>query len=292
MPEQERPRYSQLTGKPLAIALEKLNELQAGAVQPVAKQPQAADSKRSGDILVLPVQGLITQKADMDPWTGEPSFSTEAFAQVFQAAVADPSIGAIVLNFHSPGGEAYGTPELADLIFEARATTRIIASINSMAASAAYWLAASAAEISITPSGITGSVGVYVLHLDFAEMLEKAGIKPTLIKAGDNKAGSLPHFPLSDEARADLQKHVDRYYGLFVGAIARGRGVSRSKVQADYGQGSAMTAPDALERGMVDRIETLEQTLARLTKGAQTKRRIRAQAQYRQGQIAALKAKT
>jgi hypothetical protein len=45
-----------------------------------------------------------------------------AFADAFDAAMADPSIGAIVIDVDSPGGSVDGTPELAKRIFDARGT--------------------------------------------------------------------------------------------------------------------------------------------------------------------------
>jgi ClpP class serine protease len=61
-----------------------------------------------------------------------------------------------------------------------------------------------------------------------------------------------------------MQTRVDDYYGMFLDAVARGRGVSAAKVRAGFGEGRVLGAKQAVALGMADRIATMEQTLARL----------------------------
>jgi len=70
---------------------------------------------------------------------------------------------------------------------------------------------------------------------------------------------------LSDEERAVIQARVDAAYAQFTKDVARGRGVSASDVRSGYGEGRALTAKDALKAGLIDRIATMDETLARLT---------------------------
>jgi hypothetical protein len=131
-------------------------------------------------------------------------------------------------------------------------------------ASAAYYLGSQANEVVGTPSGMIGSVGVLMMHVDHSAANEMEGISPTIISAGKYKAEASPDFPLSDEARAYLQSQVDQYYGMFVNAVADGRGVSSDTVRTDYGEGRCLTATDALKVGMIDRVESLDATVQRL----------------------------
>ena len=71
--------------------------------------------------------------------------------------------------------------------------------------------------------------------------------------------------PLSQEAQAAIQQHVDQFHGMFIKDVAAGRGVSESTVQQQFGQGRMMLAQDALQAGMVDRVETYSQAHKRLT---------------------------
>ena len=53
---------------------------------------------------------------------------------------------------------------------------------------------------------------------------------------------------------------------MFVSAVAKGRNVGVATVRNEFGEGRMVLAKDAVRRGMADRVETMQQTLARLTR--------------------------
>src|SRR5690606_17659440 len=123
-------------------------------------------------------------------------------------------------------------------------------------------------EIVVTPSGRAGSIGVYTAHDDISAALEKRGIKRTYISAGKHKVEGNETEPLGKETLAHIQDSVNRSYNRFVAAVAEGRGTTVVKVENGNGQGRTFYAETLMVRGMVDRIATLDETLARL--GADT----------------------
>lgn len=223
------------------------------------------DRSQGGAVAVIAIHGVIAHRADSFS-ASSGGASTEAIGHAFRQAIADDGVKAILLDVDSPGGNVEGVPELADLIYQAkgRGTKRVVAHANAMAASAAYWLASQADELVVTPSGQVGSIGVYLLLEDLTAYLEKEGIKINAISAGENKLEGAPWEPLSDEGRAHLQGQVNAVYQQFIGAVARGRRTSQSNVRENFGQGRVYDAKDALKRGMVDAVETFDETLARL----------------------------
>lgn len=239
------------------------NGLDSQAVDAAITPQQATAIRKSeGGVMVIPVFGVISQRMDMFmEFSG--GTSTERLAQQIRHAIADPDVKAIVLNIDSPGGSVYGTPEIAQTILNSRGTKPIIAQVNSLTASAAYWIASAADDIAMTPSGEVGSIGVYTMHEDISQWLEANGLKEKFIYAGDYKVEGNPFEPLSEEAEAYIQSRVDDYYGMFVDAVAKGRGVTSKKVLSDFGQGRVFGAKQALAAGMIDRIATLDETLAR-----------------------------
>lgn len=227
---------------------------------------QRPSSSIQGDIAVLPMYGVVVPRANlMSDVSG--ATSAEAFGRAFTAAMNDQRIGAVVIDTDSPGGSVAGVDELSRLIYDARGTKPIVAVANHLMASAAYWIGTAADELVMTPSAEVGSVGVFAAHEDVSAAQEKAGVKTTLVSAGEFKTQGNPYEPLTEEALATIQARVDDYYGMFVKAVARNRGVSVAAVREDYGKGLAFGAAQALAAGMVDRIETLDQTLVRLAKG-------------------------
>ena len=224
---------------------------------------QASSSSKRGNVAVIPIRGVIAHRmSGMEDSSG--GTSCEGIARMFRAAMADESVGTIVFDVDSPGGTVTGVAELAAEIFAARDSKKIVAVANGLMASAAYHLASQAHEIVTIPSGLVGSIGVFTVHQDLSAALEKEGIDVTVISAGKYKTERNPFQPLSDEAKAVLQDQVDAAYSTFVKDVARGRGVSVADVKTGYGEGRALTGPDAKKAGLVDRVDTFDGVIGRL----------------------------
>jgi capsid assembly protease len=226
---------------------------------------QITASQGGDGIAVLPLYGVITQRGNMvDDVSGPGSTSTQQFAASLRNAIADPSVGQILIDIDSPGGSVYGVAELAADIIKAKAQKSIIAVANSLAASAAYWIGASASELYVTPGGEVGSIGVWQAHFDYSKALEDDGVKPTLISAGKFKVEGNPYVPLDEEAKGFMQTRVDEYYSAFIKGVAKGRGVGIEQVRSGMGEGRVLGAEAALAQGMVDGVATFDQVLARM----------------------------
>ena len=220
-------------------------------------------AQSSGNVAVIPVSGVLSNKMDMmSAMSGGTSYAS--IRQALYSALANEDVKAVVLDMDSPGGTVPGTAELAADIRKVRGGQKpIIAQVNSLSASAAYWIASAADEIVVTPSGRAGSIGVYTAHDDISAALEQRGIKRTYISAGKHKVDGNEAEPLSKEARAHLQEGIDVAYKNFVSDVALGRGATVGKVEDNYGQGRVFYAEGLMDRGMVDRIATLDDTLER-----------------------------
>jgi signal peptide peptidase SppA len=167
------------------------------------------------------------------------------------------------MKLESPGGTAFGASELSDKIYNLAQEKRIVALADPYAFSAAYWIGSAATEFYSVPSGMVGSIGAFTIHFDMSEMLQKEGVKATIIKAGEKKAAGNPYEPLSDSAKEDLQKEVNNFYDSFVSGVARNRSVSNSLVLENFGQGGTVIANSGLQVGMIDGIMSSEGLLRR-----------------------------
>ncbi len=233
------------------------------AQEPVVAQDVAPlEPEFAGRVAVLPLHGVILQHPGQFLEDSAAFSYTEVFSAAFDAVVADPSVDAVVIEVHSPGGTAYGVQELSDRIFAARGRKPIIAVANSIAASAAYWVASAADRLVVTPGGEVGSIGVWTAHEDVSRLLDAMGVTMTLISAGEHKVEGNPYEPLDDEARAELQRGVDQVYAAFAGAVARNRGVSTETVLSDFGGGRMFGATQAVEAGLADQVATLDEVIA------------------------------
>lgn len=243
--------------------LDMLSGLPAADVEArVTPGQQRSVAMKSGAVAVIPVNGIITGKPTMWEQYGM-TMSGASLVAATRAAVNDPEVKAIIHLHNSPGGSTSGVQEAhADLV-ALRGKKPIVAQVEYMAASASYWLASAADEISITPSGVTGSVGAYMMHVDISKALADAGMEATFVYAGKDKVLGNEFAPLDDAARAYYQGLVDHAYAAFTGDVSKGRGLGADVVRGEsFGSGRILTADAAKRAGMVDVIRTMEQTLS------------------------------
>jgi signal peptide peptidase SppA len=216
-----------------------------------------------GGVAIIPVYGVIAPRMNLlSEMSGGTTF--DVLTSQLQEAVANDGVKTIVFDVDSPGGNVAGATEFAAEVLKARAVKPVIAQANFLMASAAYWPMACATQVVAAPSAMIGSVGVYGIHDDVTAALDQMGIKREVISAGRYKAEGVGGGPLSEEARAHIKGVIDSVYDRMVADICAGRGVKAGDVRNGYGEGRAVTADAALALGMVDRIGTMADTLARL----------------------------
>jgi signal peptide peptidase SppA len=217
-------------------------------------------------LAIIPVHGVIAPRMNLfSEASGGTTFET--LGAQLTAAMADPSVKTILFDVDSPGGSVAGARELARQVQQARTVKRVIAHVNHLMASAAYWALSGATEIVASPSALVGSIGVLALHDDLSEALAKLGVKRTVISAGPFKSEAVDGSPLSDTARVYMQSLVDTAYGRMVHDIAQGRRVTTATVERSYGQGRLLDAEHALDAALVDRIDPVQTTLERALGG-------------------------
>lgn len=258
-------------GAPLSAvqmaALERVlgaQDLEAKVTHPATERATAA---KSGGVAIIPIKGLITRHLSFqDACAGVVATDPIKVAEAVERADADENVKAIVADVNSPGGVTTGVVEAGDRIRAVAARTKkpMIAQVNGLCASAGYWLASGFPEISITPSGMIGSIGVYTHHDNVAEKMAKEGVERTYISAGPHKLDGAPTGPLSADALARIQERVDYTYEQFLKAVAEGRGDTIEAVRGGYGQGSVLMPGPAIKAKLADRERTMEATMAAL----------------------------
>ena len=233
-----------------------------------------SQTRQQGSVAVVPVSGpMMSRDSLIARVFGLPT--SEGLARQVSGLASDPSIGAIVLDMDTPGGSVGGVKEAADVIAGLRGSKKVVAVSNHLMASAGYFVASGADEIIASPSSLTGSIGVISTHISIAKALEDSGVEVNIISAGDFKSEGNQFEPLSEEARGAMQALIDQFYDQFVTTVAKNRGAKPSDVRGGFGRGRVLSAKDALAEGLVDRIESMDDVLNRLTasKRAQSPRR-------------------
>lgn len=267
---------SRLFNAPLMIHPGKLHAIVAGlsdrfgVLAPPAPQAYTtpAGTREKGGyraldngVAVIDVYGILAHRTAMQ---ADSSYiqGYDGLARQLEGALADPAVRAILLNIDSPGGEVAGAFQLADAIHAARAVKPIAAVAGDMAASAAYLIASAADSVSVTPTGMVGSIGVVTSHVDMSRAMDRMGLTVTYIYAGAHKVDGNPMQPLPAEVAAAIQADIDHYYAMFVGAVAGYRSMDAAALRAT--EARMFIGASAIAAGLADRVETPDQAIARL----------------------------
>lgn len=228
----------------------------------VGKKNAAGVEMRDG-IAIIPVTGVISKYSSMlENICGGTSHAS--LAKYVTAAVEDPACTGIILKFDSVGGQASGTNAVAELIYTARGKKPIKAFVDGNAASAAYWIASACDEIIIDALGFVGSIGT-VQTFQFAKKDEEAETLELVSSQSPYKRLD----PRTKEGKAKYQASLDAMSDVFIGAVAKHRGITPDKVMSDYAQGWSLMGSEAVAAGMADRLGSFEGVFKEMTKGRQ-----------------------
>ncbi len=165
-------------------------------------------------------------------------------------------IKAIILRINSPGGAVGPSQEIYQEILKIKKTTKVIASLGTVAASGGYYIASAADSIVANPGTITGSIGVIIEFMNFKGLLDKVGVTGTVIKSGKFKDTGSPLREMRVDERKYMQAVIDDVHGQFVDAVTTSRELDREKV-LKMADGRIFSGNKALELGLVDSIGNL-----------------------------------
>lgn len=274
-------RLLDVINTPWALAPEKLLEIQAiyethlrgekidiKAVEARLGQPLVNEPKPYqvvNGVALVPMIGVLAKRANMFTQISGGT-STQMIGDWLDQAAADQQVTSIILEIDSPGGQVDGVQQLAGKVQSIRAAGKtVVAWINGVGASGAYWVASAAERVLVSDSTtMVGSIGVVATHVDVSQREQQMGVKTTEITAGKYKRISSSYAPLSEEGRATIQQQVDAIYSVFVGDVSANRGVGVEEVLNRMADGRVFIGQAAQEAGLVDGVSTLSALIQEL----------------------------
>lgn len=163
------------------------------------------------------------------------------------------SIKAIILHIDSPGGGAAASQEIYHEVLRIRSEKKkvIVASVESVGASGAYYIASGCDKIYANPASVVGSIGVIMEWTNYGELLRWAKLKNITISKGELKSAGDPTRDLTPKEQAYFQSLVDNMYTQFVHDVATGRHSSDDKIQP-LATGQVWTGAQAQPLGLID----------------------------------------
>lgn len=210
----------------------------------MVKSVSSSDSSATGtfgtdSIAVIDINGVITDADKID--------------KQLEKYGADSNVKAIVLHINSPGGGAAASQEIYHEVLRVRQEKhkRIVASIESVGASGAYYIASACDKIYANQASVVGSIGVIIEWTNYGELLKWAKLKNVTITKGELKDAGDPSRDLTPKEQAYFQGLVDNMYSQFVHDVATGRKTDDGKI-LPLATGQVWTGQEALPLGLID----------------------------------------
>jgi len=200
-----------------------------------------------GRVAIVELNGVILSSKDM--------------VRQFKRYQKDKSIQAIVFRINSPGGGIAASQEIYEHVKRVRDSGKpVIASMASVAASGGYYVALGADSIMANPGTTTGSIGVIAEFPNFTGLLDKIGVKMTVIKSGRYKDTGSPYRDMTAQDRQYLQSWIDSGYDQFVEVVAREREMNEEQVRS-LADGRVYTGEQAFELALIDTLGTFDDAI-------------------------------
>lgn len=242
---------------------EKLHEAVVGGEQGFLVTDKIAVIDVTGMLMNASTLGLLGMGSGENP--------TDVFIQKINRVQCDPNVKAVVLRVNSPGGGVTASDIMYNRLCELKAARHIpvVACIEDVGASGAYYLSCGSDVIMAHPTSVTGSIGVIVQTMSIAGTLTKIGVDTRAITSGPNKDMGSPLKPLDPKDMELLRVIVIDNYERFLGIVRKGRPKLAALSAADLkniADGRIYTANQALANGLIDEIGYVDDAVAKARK--------------------------
>jgi signal peptide peptidase SppA len=229
----------------------------AAAVPAERKSPvEFRPAKNGQNVAVVPILGAMMKQRSSLGGT-----STIETRRDLRNAAADPNVSAVVLAVESPGGTVAGTADLAAEVKAARRRKPVLAHIDDLGASAAYWVASQASQVFANQNtALVGSVGTFQTVYDVSAAAEREGVKTLVFATGPHKGAGVQGAPVTEAQQGYFQSVVNGLQLEFDAAVKSGRKMTDRQLAA-VKSGGVFPASDAQSLGLIDGVQSLERTI-------------------------------
>jgi len=191
-------------------------------------------------VAVVPIEGSIDGP------------TATAVTEQLRQAEADPDVEAVVLLINSPGGAAASSETIyleVQRLAEQEGGPPVVASIDAIGASGAYYAAAPADYIYAKPASIVGSVGVLATA--------PQDIEPQQI------IGATGPSKLASDSQRDFFYTLETLKNAFANAVMESRGDRLELSRAEVTEAATYPGTVAVQNGMVDAVGGMDRAVQR-----------------------------
>jgi len=185
-------------------------------------------------VVLIPTPQIAVIRIEGDIWGGYTAYVRQAMEE----AGSDPAVRAVVLEIASPGGEVTASEDMYFEVLRLREQKPVVAAINEIAASGAYYIASAAEQIYAKPGSTVGNIGV-ISFLPEPDLVDE-----WLMTTGP--------FKLSGGSQAEAIRQLEMLKDTFLAAILAQR-ESRLQVGPEVlSRGEVYLGLQAQQMGLVD----------------------------------------
>jgi protease IV len=186
-------------------------------------------------------------------------FSPKQIVPQLKKFADDDSVKAIIIHVNSPGGGVAASEEIYREVKRIRdeKKKRIVASIETVGASGAYYVASATNKIYADKGSVVGSIGVIAEWVNYGELLRWAKLNAITLKAGEFKDTGSPTREMTPAEREYMQGLIDNMHTQFIQAVADGRHAKEADIRA-IANGKVWTGEQANGMKLVDEIADFE----------------------------------
>lgn len=168
------------------------------------------------------------------------------------------NVKALVVRLNSPGGSVAPSQEIYEAI--RKFPKPVVSSMDSVAASGAYYIACGTQKIFANAGTLTGSIGVIMEFANLKKLYEWAKVERFAIKTGKFKDTGSESRDMTEEERQFLQNLVDDVLVQFKTAVSTGRKLTMEEV-TPLADGRIFTGSQAKRVKLVDELGTFQDAI-------------------------------
>lgn len=209
---------------------------------------------KSDAIGVIKIEGLI--------------YESEPILKLIEKWKSEKNIKAVIIRIDSPGGVVGPSQEIYQGIKELRegkAKKVVVASLGSVGASGAYYIACGADRIIANPGSVTGSIGVIMEFFNFEKLYQWAKMENSVIKSGRYKDMGSPFRPMTEDEKELLRGVINNVYQQFKEVVRVDRKIGAEKID-EVTDGRIFTGEQAKQLGLVDELGNFQKAVSEAKK--------------------------
>ncbi len=209
-------------------------------------------------VVLVAVVGIRTVRDTMTPAIGilevnGPILDSLSYLEIIRGFEEDEQVKGVIVRLDSPGGRVGPSQEVYEALLRLKETKPVVASMASISASGAYYIACAADTVYALSGTLTGSIGVILEFIDVSEGLSKLGVRARSITGGSLKDAGTPFRPMSEDERKYFEALARDVHEQFMEAVAQSRGLDAATVK-EYADGRVFTGRQALAIGLIDKL--------------------------------------